>query len=132
MASEKDSLSIFKLLSGLYQTFVSLLTDFADLAALELRLAGKSFLAILCLGIIAILLIISAWFCFLAFMVALLATFLKLPWAFFVIFMVNLLCIIPIGLIISRLASNLTFPATRRQFKAFKNQAAKVEDEQIT
>lgn len=131
MASEKNSLSIFQLLSGLYHTLRSLIADFAELAALELRLASKSLFTILLLAVFAVFLLVSAWLCFLALLVALICLFLKLPWALFIVFMLNTLLILFIGLIVLRLKSNLAFPATRRQFRALKEHYAKANDERV-
>lgn len=131
MANEKSGLSLFKLLSGLLQTLISSLNDLVDLAALELQLATKSLVAILCVAVFILLLMVSAWFCFLVLLASILAIFLKLPYAILIVFIINVLFIIPLGLIIWRLKNYLTFPATRRQFKTFKENSGKVDDERV-
>jgi hypothetical protein len=121
MSSEENNQSIVGIVIGLFQTLRSMMREIAGLAVLESRLAVKSLLLIISLFFLVGFFLFSTWVCLLAAFSAWLVT-LKLSWWLALIFaaLLNIVLIVLMLIVIKIFRRNLAFPATRKQFQAWR------------
>jgi len=110
--------SISHNISQLLQTICHTGSKLVNLAALEGRLAGISLMSILGLLLMASLLFFAAWLMLLiAGAIWLTSLNFNLITSLFIIGLLNLLLLIPVGVLIKHYFQKLFFPATRRQLQ---------------
>jgi uncharacterized membrane protein YqjE len=106
-------------LSGTFASARRVISDFLELLSLETRRAGLTLVWMVACGTVAAILIVTAWFGFMA-ALALWAVSLGIPWvaAVTVIASANLLAAAIVASACMRMSRDLLFPATRRQLEA--------------
>lgn len=102
----------------LIPTLFGLITKISTLIGFEARLAGRSIVVLLILSLVVGSLLTTIWLCVLAIL-----SFYLISWhwswvqSFVFIAMLNILLLILIGFIMSRVKENLTFPILRKQLR---------------
>lgn len=106
-------------LTGAFASARQVVGNFFELITLEARRAGLTLMWMIVLGVIAALLLVSAWLGFMA-AVALWLVALGMTWAgaIALVALANLLAAGVVAFACVKLSRNLLFPATRRQLKA--------------
>ena len=110
--------SLFGALAGAFVSARQVLGNFVELITLETRRAGLTLMWMVALGATAAILIVTAWFCFMA-AIALWLVALGMTWAGAIV-LVALVNLVAAGVVVFfcvMLSRNLLFPATRRQLK---------------
>ncbi len=123
MQTKNQQNSLRQNISQLLQPVANTINKLVTLAVLETRLAGLSLLSIIGLTLIGIFLFFAAWLIFLiAGSIWLMSLHIHLLSALLSMMLLNILLLIPVGLLIKHYFRKLLFLATRRQFSASKTQ----------
>ena len=121
MSNDRKSQLSRKLLNliMIVPTLFSVVARVMCLLEYEAHLAGRSLIKLVFLLMVTITLLISVWFCVLA-MLFLYFTACHLSWllSLFLIFILNMLLLVIVGLTISKVKATLAFPATFQLIKA--------------
>jgi len=116
--------SVLDELSGAFASARRVISDFLELLSLETRRAGLALVWMVACGVVAAILVVTAW---LGFMAALALWFVSLgiPWAtaVIVISLANLLAAAIMTSVCMRMSRGLLFSATRRQLEAKPTQS---------
>ena len=112
----KNKPNLFAVLTSLIRLQIKRFADLTQLASLEAKLAGKSFIRILVLIYIMGFFLLSTWLGLLVILFVWLIS-LQVSWlmAAFVVTLLNFTTLIIILFTILKMKQNLFFPATRRQ-----------------
>lgn len=116
MADNENQESLTQATAKLFQAGIALVLELWELAALELRLAGKSLISIVMLSIFLAILVFVLWIFLMAVCVAWLVS-LQLTWtiAFLIIALGHMIAIFVILGLLARAKYRLTLPETRKQ-----------------
>jgi hypothetical protein len=118
MATKRKSQSIKGIIKLIliFSNVTSLISNLARLVSLEARLAGRSILSVVFFAIFFSILLAASWACVLALIYV---YFVSLHWSpmetLFLMVAINLLSLLIMGLIISRVKKNILFPETCQQ-----------------
>lgn len=113
---QKKALGIVFILKDLLQAYLKRLSDLSELAGLEAKLAGRTLITLVLLGVLMVFLILSTWFSLLLLLfVFLIYLHCSLILASSIITGLNVVALVILYFSMVKIKKNLYFPATRRQ-----------------
>ena len=114
--TSRPALSVFELASRLLHELPGMVSDRLELLSLELRRASKSLVTMIVLGLVAAILLLTAWFAaWIGIAGALVAVGLHWGWALAIVLAINIGGAVFALLRARALVTDLTLPATKRR-----------------
>lgn len=110
-------------LALVFPSVAGLIVNIPTLIKHEMHIAQKSLINVLILTIIAASLLTTLWLCILGFLFLFVYPLCQsLFCSLGIIFLVNVVVLLIVGFIISKIKKNIFFPSTRKQLQHIKNQ----------
>jgi uncharacterized membrane protein YqjE len=123
----ENNISLAKIFRNIATNFFGLIGNYKNLIALEARFAGANLIKMIALSLVLISLLTSTWISLLI-LLFLFFKFLNIGdiLAIALIFFINICCLFAVWLVMQKMKTSLSFPATRRQLLEKNNKAKEV------